>query len=481
MVPENKSALWEFSSEEFNQWRRINDLPKLLNYFREILPFFEEWQKEFHLTDDLILSHNHTGDFFLWEGELIFVSTEDKYKNCDSVQVISQKRLNELISLNLPEFRYWIFATFLPYFYWLHKIKRIIYFISGNDSNQSPVEKLSYRSWRWTEYKNTIQPILFHSFEVLSIWGETVTWKTLMYRNLDFMGLDNLIIENDLSVGWRYSKIQFSSLNNLTFKNIWRKNIFWPSSWAFLQINNSFSENIIIQSSNIQDLHFRDCWTVTFHSIEKSRLSNLIFDYSTPILWHMENVEFSNPTIRNIIPYQRDKISKYYEKLTLSYSKDWDYWNAWEMYFLKEKYMMLSFIYPTTLYWFIEYSRMFYDGIYTFKKYIEISFNLYRGIKWLTTINSYIKAILMFLSYTLWGFWERPYNALLISISIVLLFSANYWPTLDLTSISNNINSSLQTFLWIRNNPSFSESIISAVGLVCFGFLIAGLTNKRTY
>lgn len=65
MIPPNKQDIWKLSSEEFNKWRRENDLPLLLKFFHESLPFFGEWQKKFKLTDDIIISHDHTGDFFL--------------------------------------------------------------------------------------------------------------------------------------------------------------------------------------------------------------------------------------------------------------------------------------------------------------------------------------------------------------------------------------------------------------------------------
>ena len=65
MIPINKSDIWKLSASDFNQWRRENDLPKLMDFFSESLPYFSEWQKKHKLTNEIIISHDHTGDFFL--------------------------------------------------------------------------------------------------------------------------------------------------------------------------------------------------------------------------------------------------------------------------------------------------------------------------------------------------------------------------------------------------------------------------------
>jgi hypothetical protein len=38
-------ALWRMPPHEFNEWRRHNDLPQLLAFFKRELPHFEEWQQ----------------------------------------------------------------------------------------------------------------------------------------------------------------------------------------------------------------------------------------------------------------------------------------------------------------------------------------------------------------------------------------------------------------------------------------------------
>jgi hypothetical protein len=45
------ARLWSLSKEEFNQWRRDNDLPGLLAFFRSTLPHFAEWLSEGSISD----------------------------------------------------------------------------------------------------------------------------------------------------------------------------------------------------------------------------------------------------------------------------------------------------------------------------------------------------------------------------------------------------------------------------------------------
>jgi hypothetical protein len=61
---DNIDELWNMSSEDFNNWRRQNDLPKLLLFFNEYLPFFKEWQKDNGISNDYFLLSDNTSEFF---------------------------------------------------------------------------------------------------------------------------------------------------------------------------------------------------------------------------------------------------------------------------------------------------------------------------------------------------------------------------------------------------------------------------------
>ena len=50
----NPEALWSMSDVAFNKWRRENDYPRILSYFKREFSRFNEWQSSQNLTDDEI-------------------------------------------------------------------------------------------------------------------------------------------------------------------------------------------------------------------------------------------------------------------------------------------------------------------------------------------------------------------------------------------------------------------------------------------
>ena len=56
--------LWELPPNQFNQWRRENDLLKLFRNFKKNLPFFEEWMQEFQFDIEYLLKVDNPREFF---------------------------------------------------------------------------------------------------------------------------------------------------------------------------------------------------------------------------------------------------------------------------------------------------------------------------------------------------------------------------------------------------------------------------------
>ncbi|MEP5236279.1 MAG: hypothetical protein ABJQ86_15790, partial [Cyclobacteriaceae bacterium] len=48
--------LWNLTEDDFIEWRKLNDFPKLLKHFDKCLLLFQEWKQDNKLTDDLILA-----------------------------------------------------------------------------------------------------------------------------------------------------------------------------------------------------------------------------------------------------------------------------------------------------------------------------------------------------------------------------------------------------------------------------------------
>src|SRR5689334_5788401 len=69
------TALWQMPAHEFDQWRRENDLPALLEFFKEVLPHFREWQSVFGISDAVFLAPTEPSRFFLGEKPLLLSSS----------------------------------------------------------------------------------------------------------------------------------------------------------------------------------------------------------------------------------------------------------------------------------------------------------------------------------------------------------------------------------------------------------------------
>jgi hypothetical protein len=55
---------------EFDQWRRENDLPALLAFFKQVLPHFNEWQSANGITDEVFLMATQPSKFFIGNSRL---------------------------------------------------------------------------------------------------------------------------------------------------------------------------------------------------------------------------------------------------------------------------------------------------------------------------------------------------------------------------------------------------------------------------
>lgn len=48
-------TLWKLSPDEFNEWRKKNDYPRIIAFLKLKLPSFEEWMQDQNITDDILI------------------------------------------------------------------------------------------------------------------------------------------------------------------------------------------------------------------------------------------------------------------------------------------------------------------------------------------------------------------------------------------------------------------------------------------
>src|SRR4051812_24518736 len=72
---ESVHKLWEMPPIRFDQWRRENDLPELLGFFKTALPNFEEWQSVHKIDNAVFLTPTEPSKFFLGDKPAFLVSS----------------------------------------------------------------------------------------------------------------------------------------------------------------------------------------------------------------------------------------------------------------------------------------------------------------------------------------------------------------------------------------------------------------------
>jgi hypothetical protein len=216
--------LWEMSPEDFNKWRRENDLPELLVFFQKSLPHFAEWQAVHKIDDTIFLALTEPSNFFMAGTKKFLLSTTgpDEFGNertriyfhdrpldansDDEWQTKTFGRIRHTRNWELP---------FTPYFRWLRGTKHVKAFRVEGGSN------IFYEDFQYgrIDFYNTIfsRAYLLQSQIVLKLGGIAIGGLQLDQRNLDFVDLDQLTVSG--GGGSRETRIAYSSCRDLTFKN----------------------------------------------------------------------------------------------------------------------------------------------------------------------------------------------------------------------------------------------------------------------
>ncbi|MCI5143257.1 MAG: hypothetical protein D3909_16335, partial [Candidatus Electrothrix sp. ATG1] len=192
--------IWNLPAEEFNEWRRKNDLPILYRNLKRELPKFQEWLDNYQLTyEEHFLTAPHTGDLFAGTGEYEFVEylIKDVKKHIITKAFDSDKHIS--FRKKFDEIKIISKRTFIPYLCWAERNL-------GEDLGG----KLQYNQWEGDESSQPSSAILFHSFKVRKLGQIRLSNIPICDRNLDFIDLDHLEFSGNFRCSGE-TKINFSS------------------------------------------------------------------------------------------------------------------------------------------------------------------------------------------------------------------------------------------------------------------------------
>lgn len=272
--------LWGMQPDAFNEWRIVNDLPRLLVFLKENIPLFPTWMQTFGISDEDFISAPHTGLWFLGEAKLEFVEYEDestrKYAICDS--------FNDAFSFLSQHRRIKKGRTieFDPFLSWGKRISGRQKFILQDPLNKQYSSTLEYRAWSGTRPS---QAFLLYRHPVLKLGQfDLLDGVVVGSRNLDFVDLDGLNVCGD-SYGSHAIKINFSSCREFTIAQ---------GSMHHVSFSHSFVEDFRCVRGSMQDFIFESCDLRNF-SLSESVVNGLTISdsrFSSPMFERTEVQRF---------------------------------------------------------------------------------------------------------------------------------------------------------------------------------------------
>jgi hypothetical protein len=493
------TQLWNLSPKDFNEWRRLNDLPKLFSFFQERLPQFNNWVTTYFPDLKFLLGFDFPGLLITGSDIMKLIIYETEYGETVN-RTISIENYNDKFNndrrLKIIENR-----EYVPYINWAQKKFKENSFILADELNKGYSHDISYLSWSGRiDVKSDTTAYLFRNFPVINLGNITISeGVNLNERNLDFVNMDNLTLSNFKQAN-QFCTICYSSCRNVGVIN---------SFHAFVKFEKCHIEELKIINSNIQDYHFSNS-TVSKPLFENSYIRRLSFinsNLSLPVFKSTELYEFNyepyndyifsnnHDTFRRIRTAfqnlgQREEARKFYYFERIEEKKMYKY-----PYFqIGRQFPSFSKAYDLLKY--IRYNNSIKSKTYICLKtsLLVYKFKLLINPKYLFRIIKY--KLLHFISLSedlLWGYGEKPFRPIILSIITILLFSVIYYFSgheILNKSLLDSIYYSTVTFTTLGYGDitplnhtllKIYASIEAFIGIILMGFLVAGLANRSKY
>lgn len=470
MKPEE---LWNLPPDEFNKWRRENDLRDLFACFQKRLPHFDEWLTTHSLTVDFILNTDKPGQFFYWTKDVYVVkSTDETSKGYFFVPVEDKEHEKQILHVQKHDEAEQ--QKFRPYLSWAKEKLKTDKILDGGYGGLQD-------TFRWGSYYAPDVPELCSA--TLSI-GKTVLklggckiegWGTLVGRNLDFTNLDWLEIDGDFH--WsRGIEVFYSTCRH--FKAI-------NSDGSFVKFYQCHFEQLSVCNSKLYWVEFFDCEIFKAYfenaSLRNIRFSNTSLNFFSFNRTECENIMYEPPKKEYYTGYAGtcETVTENYKRFRVLYQSNGLRDDASRAYY-KERVFELKYLWYS--------SELFKSFTYLWKRNIKyglsaIAYNISRSAK----IAAYS------FSFLIWGFGERPGRTLFFSVAVVSTYTmVYYWSGIN--SIGGDIINSLYLSTIMFTTLGFgdfnpfqsgayklvlaSEAII---GLFTAGLFIAGYANKSKF
>lgn len=439
--------LWQMPSDEFNNWRRKHDYPRIFSFFKKKLPEFDKWISDQNLSADFMFEHS-LSIFFDSSSELYLYRRGSSQKYFLSKWSVKVSKTDNVDSIEF-------IRKITPYQEWYKK--------STGKVTDIRINRSIGRS-----------RFLFMHLEMLDLGNVTLNARwDIGERLLDFTNLNDLKIINCLSSIelrlWFCSAINLSIEGDLAFLNAYRT--------KFYSFSNEKISNLKLNNGNFQKWQIQDCEVSFIATNSTIQFWNVRgWDFRGSITnTELLDCDFSHLAVNSPIDFGR--VKTLHGHLKNLYSQIGRKKQASNHFFLEKTFERKSFLRVRA-----NYNQQYYSAKGRFGKFLLKS-------------NYFLKYVVSGFMNVLWGYGEKPGRVFFLSIILIFVFAAIYCfhPLSHADTKYNYVNSlyfSLVTFTTLgygdigqtNNILKLLSGFEALLGMTFWGILIAGFTsNAKDY
>lgn len=445
------NELWQMNGDEFNEWRRNHDYPRIISFLKRRIEHFEDWMNDEGVNDDLLLRYSPAA-FLKDESVLFLYQTIDKKGFKNEMLLDYYVEIGENINNHFEVVERQGILTFYEYYYQFHAmglgLSIGIYITSKKgrkhyildelellDLGNCSLSGISFGQDRLLDFVN------ISNLDISYCQGNA-------HLNLSFSSAQNISIEGDFNFVTAY-ETDFGEIHTQKMKGLSLRNGYFHH-W-------SFKRSILILNTNNVILSDWDFYGNHFSCV----ISNT----------DLRNCEFNCPKPKKPVDY--GSRMRFHEHCKQLYSQIGRKKEAAKHYYLQKTYERNSFKYSKE-----NYPKELID-FKTGKEKKDVRRIYHR--RWLVS---------RFLN-VLWGYGKKPERIFFISIITILLFTVAYCyiPYSDKETFHNlptSLYFSLVTFTTLGFGDIHQTNTIlrlfsgmeALLGMSFWGLLIAGFANK---
>ncbi|MGC5809078.1 potassium channel family protein [Ralstonia pseudosolanacearum] len=498
------SQLWGMPPHVFNEWRAKNDLPRLFEFLKDLLPGFVDWFDTLPFGMDVALRVVPTGDLFKGKRSKVVFKRDGDLPGTHVIECRegTSDEAREWWGIRHREIT--ILGEVEPYFKWAKRALGRKRFFIWNVANRQISEDFVYGSWR-TDQNGVSTASLFQRFDVLKL-GQVQLPHLVQIgsRNLDFCDLDGLqIMQGFHGSYWAY--INYSSCRDVAFIG---------AEMAFVTFHNCPMDKLICQKSKLQDIYF-DKTDVNELRLSDSFIFRMEFTDSnvTPFIQNTELREVKFHPKKGAAP---SAIATTYRLLRAAYQSNGLRQEASECYYKERVFERKSYFHPYLI------DNKKFQGVLHGGRF-SVLMDLYnRGFHeksdlpreiwkvlaskvkmhllpryFIPLMRSRFKWLASSIECLLWGYGERPSRILLIALTLIISYAGLY----NLVEWLDDKGNAIQIDLW--DSIYFSVVTFTTLGYgdiapkthllkflagseaLCgaftIGLIVAGFSNRSRY